>query len=365
MNRHHWLDVERLFHDALALPPQRRVQFLDDSCAGNDALKHDVQSLLDESADDDFLETPALDPGATYLQAPAHSSLVGRRLSEYEVTARIGAGGMGEVYRAHDVKLGRDVAVKVLPSPMAHDTARIARFKREAQILATLNHPHIAAIYALEESEDVVALVLELVEGATLAERLQQGPLPLNEALPIARQTAEALEIAHAKGIIHRDLKPANIKAPVGGTVKVLDFGLAKAISEETAQDLSQLATAHATQEGMILGTATYMSPEQARGLPVDKRTDIWAFGCVLYEMLSGRKAFHGETVTDCLAAIVGQDPDWTLLPPSVPENVVRLIRRCLNKDLQTRLPDIGEARRELEEVFATVFFFIDPATTE
>src|SRR3954454_18371221 len=275
MNRQHWLDVERLFHEALALPAERRLQFLDDSCAGNDALQRDVEALLDESADDDFLETPALDPGATSLQAPAHSSLVGRRLSEYEITARIGAGGMGEVYRARDVKLGRDVAVKVLPSPVAHDTARIARFKREAQILATLNHPHIAAIYALEESEDVVALVLELVDGATLADRIRQGRLAMSDALTIARQTAEALEAAHAKGIIHRDLKPANIKAPDGGTVKVLDFGLAKAIDEETAAGVRQLTMSHATQDGLIVGTVSYMSPEQARGLPVDKRTDI------------------------------------------------------------------------------------------
>jgi hypothetical protein len=353
MNPQYWLDVERLFHAALALPPDRRTAFLDDSCSGNDGLKRDVQSLLDESGADDFLEQPALDPGAPRLTSSRDASLVGRRLSEYEVTARIGAGGMGDVYRARDVKLGRDVAIKVLPAPLAHDAARIARFKREAQILATLNHPHIAAIYALEESEDVVALVLELVEGATLAERLRE-PLPLNEALTIARQTAEALETAHAKGIIHRDLKPANIKAPVGGTVKVLDFGLAKAIGEETARDVSQLATIHATQEGMILGTATYMSPEQARGLPVDKRTDIWAFGCVFYEMLSGRKAFNGETITDCLAAIVGHDPDWTLLPPSVSGTVVRLIQRCLDKDLQSRLADIGEARRELEDTLAT-----------
>jgi serine/threonine-protein kinase len=364
MNAQYWLDVERLFHAALALPPHRRTAFLDDSCAGNNGLKRDVQSLLDESSADDFLEQPALDPGATRLTSSRDTSLVGRRLSEYEITARIGAGGMGDVYRARDVKLGRDVAIKVLPAPLAHDAARIARFKREAQILATLNHPHIAAIYALEESEDIVALVLELVEGATLADRLHQGPLPLSEALMIARQTAEALEAAHAKGIIHRDLKPANIKAPVAGAVKVLDFGLAKAIGDETARDLSQLATIHATQEGMILGTATYMSPEQARGLPVDKRTDIWAFGCVLYEILSGRKAFHGDTVTDCLAAIVGQDPDWTLLPPSVPENVVRLIKRCLNKDLQTRLPDIGDARRELEDVLATVSGRVIPAPT-
>jgi serine/threonine-protein kinase len=356
MNPQHWLDVERLFHEALALPAERRLQFLDDSCAGNDALKHDVQSLLDESADDDFLETPALDPGATYLQAPAHSSLVGRRLSEYEITARIGAGGMGEVYRAHDVKLGRDVAVKVLPSPMAHDTARIARFKREAQILATLNHPHIAAIYALEESEDVVALVLELVDGATLADRIRQRRLAMNDVLTIARQTAEALEAAHAKGIIHRDLKPANIKAPDGGTVKVLDFGLAKAIDEETAAGVrAQLTMSHATQDGLIVGTVSYMSPEQARGLPVDKRTDIWAFGCVMYEMITGRKAFEGDTVTDCFAAILGQDPDWATLSPHAPPSVVALIKRCLEKDVQHRLADIGEARRQLEDVLATV----------
>jgi len=345
-----------LFHEALALPPQLRSRFLNDSCDGNDALKQDVQSLLDESSDDDFLETPALDPDATRLESPAHSSLVGRRLSEYEVTARIGAGGMGEVYRARDVKLGRDVAVKVLPAPMAHDTARISRFKREAQILATLNHPHIAAIYALEESENVVALVLELVEGATLADRIHHGRLAMNDALTIACQTAEALEAAHAKGIIHRDLKPANIKAPAGGTVKVLDFGLAKAIDEETDRDRTQLATVvDATQEGTIVGTATYMSPEQARGRAVDTRTDIWAFGCVMYEMITGRKAFEGETVTDCLAAILEKDPDWTALSPLAPPSVVALIKRCLEKDVQRRLTDIAEARRELEDLLATV----------
>ncbi len=247
MNPQHWLDVERLFHEALALPPQRRTAFLDDSCAGNDALKRDVQSLLDESSAGDFLEHPAVDPGAARPEH-THTSLVGRRLSEYEITARIGTGGMGEVYRARDVKLGRDVAIKVLPAPVADDAARIVRFRREAQILATLNHPHIAAIYALEESEDILALVLELVDGATLADRIRHHPLPVNEALTIARQTAEALEAAHTKGIIHRDLKPANIKAPAGGTVKVLDFGLAKAIGEEAAHDGSQLATVHATQ---------------------------------------------------------------------------------------------------------------------
>jgi len=356
MDPQHWLEVERLFHEALALPPQRRPRFLVDSCGGNNALKHDIQSLLDESSADDFLETPVFDPGVTRLQPPSHSSLVGRRLSEYEVTARIGAGGMGEVYRARDVKLGREVAVKVLPATMAHDAARIARFRREAQILATLNHPHIAAIYALEESDDVVALVLELVDGATLADRIQQcrpGRLPLNDALTIARQMAEALEAAHAKGIVHRDLKPANIKAPGGGAVKVLDFGLAKAIDEEATRDRLHLPTVHETQEGMIVGTAAYMSPEQARGLAVDKRTDIWAFGCVLYEMIAGRRAFEGDTAADCAAAILGGDPDWNALAPLASPSIVRLIKRCLEKDARQRLADIGDARRALEAALA------------
>ena len=366
MNQQHWLDVERLFHEALALPPQRRGQFLADSCAGNDTLRHDVQSLLDESSDDDgFLEAPVFDPDATRLQVSTHPPLVGRRFSEYEVTGHIGAGGMGEVYRARDVRLGRDVAVKVLPAPMAHDSGRIARFKREAQILATLNHPHIAAIYALEESEDIVALVLELVDGPTLADRIHHGRLAIDDALTIARQIAAALEAAHAKGIIHRDLKPANIKAPDRGPVKVLDFGLAKAIDGGSVRDRSQLTTSDRTEEGMIVGTVAYMSPEQARGLAVDTRTDIWAFGCVMYEMITGRKAFAGETATDCLAAIVGQDPDWSALSPRAPANVISLIKRCLEKDARHRLADIGDARRQLENAPDSVTALVDPSAVE
>jgi serine/threonine-protein kinase len=363
MNPQYWLDVERLFHAALALPPPERAAFLRGSCAGDDALKRDVESLLDEfSAADQFLEQPAYDPAVTRLHTSVHASLVGRRLSEYDITARIGAGGMGEVYRARDMKLGREVAVKVLPAHLAQDAGRIARFKREAQIVATLNHPHIAAIYALEENDGVTALVLELVEGPTLADRLHDGPLPLNDALAIARHTADALEAAHAKGIVHRDLKPANIKAPPTGTVKILDFGLAKAVTVEGARDLSHLATLHATQEGMIFGTVTYMSPEQARGQAVDAHTDIWAFGCVLYEMLTGRQAFQGETFTDCLAAILGREPDWHALPPSTPASVADLIRRCLEKDVSQRLPRIGDARRELEAVLATITQRVMPA---
>src|SRR6516225_2452099 len=234
---------------------------------------------------------------------------VGTRLGPYEVLSALGSGGMGEVYRARDTKLDRDVAIKILPEALAADLDRIARFEREAKTLAALNQPHIAQIYGLEESNGVRALVMELVDGPTLADRLAQGAVPLDEALPIAKQIAEALEAAHEQGIIHRDLKPANIKVRPDGTVKVLDFGLAKAFdpsaSSGAGATMSPTLSLHATQAGIILGTAAYMAPEQARGKAVDRRADIWAFGCVLYEMLTGRRTFNGETLTDTLAAVV------------------------------------------------------------
>ena len=349
MTLERWQDVERLFHAALDLPVHARAAFLEESCSGDVALIGEVQSLLDESSPSDaFPDESAIDSPPD--RGPTRS-LVGRRLSEYELQSWLGAGGMGEVYRARDVKLGRDVAIKVLPTLLAHDADRVARFRREAQILATLNHPHIAAIYALEESDDVLGLVLELVEGPTLAERVIKGPVALNEALTIARQTADALEAAHAKGIVHRDLKPANIKFTPDGVAKVLDFGLAKAASDRAMPAVTALATVDATREGMILGTAPYMSPEQARGLAIDHRTDIWAFGCVLYEVLTGRKAFRGETVADCVAAILGKDPDWAALPASTPTSVTTLLRRCLEKDAERRLASIGDARDELDAV--------------
>jgi len=259
-----WVQVERLFHAALERPVLERAAFLDDSCAGDVSLRDEVQSLLDESSPgDDFLEGPPVAiPATTDIDQPQR--LIGRRLSAYELHSWIGAGGMGEVYRARDVKLGRDVAIKVLPEQLSTDPERVARFKREATILATLNHPNIAAIYALEESDDVVGLVLELVEGPTLADRLSTGSLPVNEALTMARQAAEAIEAAHAKGIIHRDLKPANIKLTAHGTVKVLDFGLAKAV-DHVEVSVTTRPTIDVTREGTILGTAAYMSPEQAR----------------------------------------------------------------------------------------------------
>ncbi len=309
MTPERWLEVERLFHEASERPPHERAAFLQESSAGDDALRREVESLLDQSSRADaFLEGPAVG-AAALLDRQRRSTLIGRRLSEYEVQEWIGAGGMGEVYRARDVKLGRDVAIKMLPAFLASDPERAERFKREAQILATLNHPHIGAIYALEESDGILGLVLELVEGPTLADRLNAGPLPVHDALAMARQTADALEAAHAKGIIHRDLKPANIKVAPNGTVKVLDFGLAKAGAARTDVNLTGRPTVELTAEGVVLGTASYMSPEQARGLAVDSRTDIWAFGCVLYEALAGRRAFHGETFADCFAAIVGREP--------------------------------------------------------
>ena len=280
----------------------------------------------------------------------------GSRLGPYEVVAQIGAGGMGEVYRARDTKLGRDVAIKILPESFAHHTERLARFDREARTLASLNHPNIGQIHGLEESDGITALVLELVEGPTLADRIAQGPIPLDEALPIARQMAEALEAAHEQGIIHRDLKPANVKVRADGVVKVLDFGLAKALEPVSAGGAEATASptitspAMMTGIGVILGTAAYMSPEQSRGQAIDKRTDIWAFGCVLFEMLTGRRAFEGDTVTDTLVRILEREPEWTALPAATPEAVRRTLRRCLEKNPRRRVRDIGDARLELDE---------------
>jgi Tol biopolymer transport system component len=285
------------------------------------------------------------------MDLPAHT-----KVGSYEILSPLGAGGMGEVYRARDTKLGRAVALKVLPEAFAADAGRMARFQREAEVLASLNHPNIATIHGLEDSGSVHALVMELVEGPTLADRIGSGATPLNEALPLARQIAEALEYAHERGVIHRDLKPANVKITPEGVVKILDFGLAKALERESpAVDISSspTLTAAATQAGVILGTAAYMPPEQARGKMVDRRADIWAFGCVVFEMLAGRKAFEGETVSDVLAAVIRDEPDWDALPVTTPAPVQRLLRRCLDKDPKRRLRDIGEARIAIEETLS------------
>jgi hypothetical protein len=272
----------------------------------------------------------------------------GSYIGPFEILAPLGAGGMGEVFRARDTKLGREVALKILPEAFASQPDRLARFRREAQVLAALNHTSIAAIFGLEESGETTALVLELVEGATLADRLRSGPIPIDETSSIAKQIAEALEAAHEKGIIHRDLKPANIKITADGKVKVLDFGLAKIFTEEAANAaLSQSPTlmSAASTPGMILGTAAYMSPEQARGKNVDKRTDIWAFGAVVFEMLTGKVTFDGETIADVLGAIVHKEPDWKMLPLETPSAIRRLLRSCLAKDARQRLHDIADGR--------------------
>ncbi|HXV61743.1 MAG TPA: serine/threonine-protein kinase, partial [Vicinamibacteria bacterium] len=280
----------------------------------------------------------------------------GSSFGAYRVVGVLGAGGMGEVYRAHDPKLRRDVALKILPELFARDEERMKRFEREAHVLASLNHPNIEAIYGLEESGDERALVLELVEGPTLAERIAQGPIPLEESLAIARQMVDALDTAHEKGIVHRDLKPGNVKLTPEGNVKILDFGLAKPLLETTSSSgdvvssLSQSPTMmKGTQAGVILGTAGYMSPEQARGKQVDKRADLWALGVIIYEMLTGARLFDGETISDTLAAVLTRDPDWSRLPTGTPASTRRLLARLLERDPKKRLRDVGDARFDLE----------------
>ena len=283
-------------------------------------------------------------------------SMIGKSLAHYEITAQIGKGGMGEVYRAKDTKLGRDIAIKVLPEAFAEDADRVARFQREAKLLASLNHPNIAAIYGLEAVDGIHFLVMELIEGDTLADRIKAGVIPVEESLKLALQIAEALEAAHEKGIIHRDLKPANINVTPEGKIKVLDFGLAKAYagdSENINFSNSPTLSDMATQQGLILGTAAYMSPEQARGKPVDKRTDVWAFGCVLYEMLTGKAAFQGEDVTEILAAVVKSGVNIDLLPANIHPRISEVLNRCLQKEQKKRYPEISEAQYEIERVLA------------
>ena len=350
-----WRRVQDLCDAALERDAQHRDAFLAVACEGDDELRREVESLLVHAERvDEFL-------GASTMQAVAHAmvldsrgSLIGCQLGVYKVVAHIGAGGMAEVYRARDTKLQRDVALKVLPDLFLNDPGRLALFQREALVLASLNHPHIGAIYGLEESNDIRALVLELVEGPTLADRIAQAPISLDEACSIATQIAAALEAAHHRGIVHRDLKPANVKIRPDGTVKVLDFGLAKA-TQEGDRTQSSAPTVGGTGDGVILGTTSYMAPEQARGRVVDKRADIWAFGCVLYEMLTGQPVFAGETVSDTIASILTREPEWRHIPHGTPAGIRRLLRRCLEKDLGRRLHDIADARLEIDDTLAGV----------
>jgi serine/threonine protein kinase/Tol biopolymer transport system component len=346
MTPERWRQITELFHAARERDPARREIFLADACREDPALQREVAAMLagHEHAGQ-FGEVP--------LFTPASRLEPGFSLGPYRIERMIGAGGMGEVYRARDTKLGRDVAIKILPRVFTSDPERLARFEREARMLAALNHPHIGAIYGMEDADGVRGLVLELVEGPTLADRLVAGPLPVTEALTVARQIVDALEAAHEKGIVHRDLKPANITLTPDGVVKVLDFGLAKVFAgEATGPDLTQspTITVGATREGVLLGTVAYMSPEQARGLAVDKRTDIWAFGCVLFEMLTGGAVVAGNTVSDTIVAILEREPAWDQLPDATPHNIRQLLRRCLDKDSKRRLRDIGDARIEIDD---------------
>ncbi len=346
MKKDLWQRAEEIFHSALEQPPEVRRAFIDKECGEDTELRGQVEMLMskDEQAGS-LLERPAL--GDVTVAPAASGALVGRQYGSYQILSLLGAGGMGEVYRARDGKLGRDVAIKTLTPEFTRDPERLARFRREARVLAALNHPNIAAIYGLEQSAELDYLVLELVDGDTL-----RGPLPLATGLDRACQVAEALQAAHEHGIIHRDLKPANVNVTPEGRVKVLDFGLAKAIhgAGETL-DLSQPTTMTDSVPWHIVGTPGYMSPEQARGAEVDQRTDIWAFGCLLYELLAGKRAFEGNTLSDTIAAVLEHEPDYQALPAETPAKVRELLRQCLQKDASRRLNTIADARATLEQV--------------
>jgi serine/threonine-protein kinase len=339
--------LESLYHAARLRPAEERGAFLTEACGSDKELRREVESLLGQHA-----ATGGFLAGVPHVPALA----AGTRIGIYRITAQLGAGGMGEVYQARDTKLGRDVAIKVLPRTFAADPDRLTRFEREARVLAALNHPNIAQIYGFEDSGGVNALVMELIDGETLWDRLRRGPIPLADAIPIARQIAEALEAAHDKAIIHRDVKPSNVALTRTGVVKVLDFGLAKA-TVATVSDARQSPTVTVTAagDGILLGTAAYMSPEQARGRAIDKRTDIWAFGCVLYEMITGRMAFDGATTSDHIAAVLEREPDWSALPPETPARVRQTLRSCLEKDPRSRCHDIADARLQLDERYEPV----------
>jgi serine/threonine protein kinase len=351
MRPERWKEVERLYLGSIELEPDQRQRFLTDACA-DEEVRREVESLLAHRAPGlSFIERRGVDVAAEMITRNRTEPLIGRTIGRYHVTSLLGAGGMGIVYRAHDTRLGRDVALKVLPEDLSRDRDRLIRFEREARLLASLTHPNIAGIYDLNEFESTQYLVLELIEGETLAARLQRGRIPFGEALTICRQIAEALEATHEHGIVHRDLKPANVMMTSNGAVKVLDFGIAKLLAADGSHSPSGSTD---TLGALVVGTPSYMSPEQARGNPVDKRTDIWAFGCVLYEMLTGRTAFAGQRVTDTLAAILERQPDWRILLDATPLSIRRLTQRCLEKDSKRRLRDIGDARIEIDDALSS-----------
>jgi eukaryotic-like serine/threonine-protein kinase len=351
MTPERWKEVERLYLNSIELEPDQRQRFLADDCA-DEEIRREVESLLAHHASGpSFLERRGVDVAAEMVTRNRTEPLIGRTIGRYHVASLLGAGGMGVVYRAHDARLGRDVALKILPEDFSGDRDRRIRFEREARLLASLNHPNIAGIYDLNEFESIQFLVLEFIEGETLAARLQRGSVPFGETLTICRQIAEALEAAHEHGVVHRDLKPANVMMTANGAVKVLDFGIAKLLAADGSPSLSGGTD---TLGAFVVGTPSYMSPEQARGKPVDKRTDIWAFGCVLYEMLTGRMAFAGQTTTDTLAAILEREPNWRALPDATAITIRRLLRRCLEKDSKRRLRDIGDVRIDIDDALSS-----------
>jgi eukaryotic-like serine/threonine-protein kinase len=352
MKAERWQEIQRLFDSVASLPATERDGFLAEACSEDDSLRDEVKRLLlHRTGADHFLNSPAIEVAARAMGPLLESTLAGRIVSHYRIIEKIGEGGMGEVFLAEDISLSRKVAIKTLPRAFSNDPERLARFDREAKVLAALNHPNIAAIYGLERTDSGPVLVMELVEGESLAQRIAKGVLSVEDALEVCRQIAEGLEAAHDKGIVHRDLKPANVKLTPEGKVKILDFGLAKVFHAESAS----VDTAHSptiteatSRSGVILGTAAYMSPEQAKGKTIDKRTDIWAFGCVLYEMLTGQRAFPGDTVSETIASLLSREPDWSAIPASTPPFVHRLLAQCLKKDPSHRLHDIADARIEI-----------------
>ncbi len=353
MKPERWHLIDQILDGALEREGNQRKAFLEEACSGDVSLRKEVESLI--QADErvkSFIESPALEQTArTVAQTRVQSSLAGQEIGFYKILSLLGRGGMGEVYLAQDTNLHRKVALKFLTEQFTQDDERLAQFRREARLLASLNHASIAAIHGLEESGGVRFLVLELVEGETLAQRLSRGPLPVEEALAVSRQIAEGLEAAHESGVIHRDLKPANVKITPDGTVKILDFGLAKAAETGGSEAAnSRSLTMEATREGIVLGTAAYMSPEQARGQAVDKRTDIWSFGLLLFEMLTGKGMYADKSLTETIAAVIHQEPNLEQLPEDTPQKIRDLLERCLRKDSRMRLRDMGDARITIDE---------------
>ena len=355
MTTSRWQVVERLYQLAVQKPEAERAAFLERACAGDDELQREVALLLETP---DMAAAFLTDSGVLSESVPKAAPAaipqgwIGRRVGEFTILSQMGAGGMGEVYRARDSKLGREVALKMLPPEFAAHADRLARFTREARLLARINHPNIATIHGLEDADGVNALVLELIEGPTLADRIAQGPLPMTEALAVARQIASALHAAHASRVVHRDLKPANIKLTKDGNAKVLDFGLARLARDdgETREAGDESITSTQLRAQTMMGTPAYMSPEQVRGEAVDTRTDVWAFGCVLYEMLTGQVLFNGRSVTEILHRVLMHNPTWEALPEATPESIRQLLRRCLRKDRGRRLRDIGDALIAIDE---------------